>query len=81
MQLQEKFIIAAKEYSSRMAVYDQATGKDIPYERMLIASLILAKKFGKYKSRYIGIMVPTSAGCMLSILGALMSGKIPVMIN
>ena len=81
MQLQEKFIIAAKEHSSRMAVYDQATSKDIPYEKMLIASLILAKKFSKYKSLYIGIMVPTSAGCMLSILGALISGKIPVMVN
>ena len=81
MQLQEKFIIAAKEHSSRIAAHDQATGKDIPYEKMLIASLILAKKFSKYKSRYIGVMVPTSAGCMLSILGALMSGKIPVMIN
>ena len=81
MQLQDMFVAIAKKYSSKIAVYDQATDKDIPYEKMLIASLILAKKFSKYKSRYIGIMVPTSAGCMLSVLGALMSGKIPVMIN
>ena len=81
MQLQEKFVVTAKKYSSKIAVYDQATGKDIPYERMLIASLILKKKFSKYKGNYIGIMVPTSAGCILSILGALMTGKIPVMIN
>ena len=30
---------------------------------------------------FIGIMVPTSAGCMLSVLGVLMAGKVPVMIN
>ncbi|RLC50343.1 MAG: bifunctional acyl-ACP--phospholipid O-acyltransferase/long-chain-fatty-acid--ACP ligase, partial [Candidatus Cloacimonadota bacterium] len=81
MQLQEYFVRSAKKYSSKIAMYDQATGKDIPYGRALIAALILSKKFRKYKGKYIGIMVPTSAGCMLSILGALMAGKIPVMIN
>ena len=81
MQLQEYFVLSAKKYSSKIAMYDQATGKDIPYGRALIAALILSKKFHKYKGKYIGIMVPTSAGCMLSILGTLMAGKIPVMIN
>lgn len=81
MQLQEHVVRSAKKYSNKVAIYDQATGKDITYERMLIASLILARKFQKYKGKYIGIMVPTSAGCMLSIIGALMAGKIPVMIN
>ncbi len=81
MQLQEYFVESAKKYSSKIAIYDQATGKEITYDKMLIASLILAKKFKKYKGKYIGIMVPTSAGCMLSVLGSLVSGKIPVMIN
>lgn len=81
MQLQEYFVISTKKYGKKIAIYDQATGKDISYEKMLIASLILANRFKKYKSAYIGIMVPTSAGCMLSVLGALMAGKIPVMIN
>ncbi|MCF7814074.1 MAG: AMP-binding protein [Candidatus Cloacimonetes bacterium] len=81
MQLQEYFVRSAKKNSDKIAIYDQATGKDITYDKMLIASLILAKKFHKYKGKYIGIMVPTSAGCMLSVLGALISGKIPVMIN
>lgn len=81
MQLHQKFIQVAKQNSKKIAVYDQATGKEISYERMLIASLILSKKFSNYKGKYLGIMVPTSAGCMLSILGTLMCGKIPVMIN
>ena len=81
MQLHQKFIQVAKQNSKKIAVYDQATGKEISYDRMLIASLILSKKFSNYKGKYLGIMVPTSAGCMLSILGTLMCGKIPVMIN
>ncbi|MCD4819680.1 MAG: AMP-binding protein [Candidatus Cloacimonetes bacterium] len=81
MQLHHNFIKVAKKNSKKIAVYDQATGKDITYERMLIASLILASKFSSYRGRYIGILIPTSAGSMLAILGTLMAGKIPVMIN
>jgi len=81
MLLHHRFIETAKKNLKKIAVYDQATEKDITYERMLIASLILSKKFAKYTGKYLGIMVPTSAGCMLSAIGALMAGKIPVMIN
>ena len=81
MQLHLKFIEAAKENAKKIAIRDQAIGKDLSYERVLLASLILSKIFRKYRGQYLGIMVPTSAGCMLSILGALMAGKIPVMIN
>ncbi|MCK5050968.1 MAG: AMP-binding protein [Candidatus Cloacimonetes bacterium] len=81
MQLHQKFIEVAKKHSKKIAVYDQATGKDLSYDRMLIAAFILAGRFKKYKGKYLGIMVPTSAGCLLSTLGTLMAGKVPVMIN
>ncbi len=81
MQLHQTFINTAKRYGNKIAVYDQATGKDISYNKMLIASLILSKKFSKYRGKHIGVMIPTSAGCMLSVLGSLMCGKTPVMIN
>lgn len=81
MQLHQSFITTAKKFGNKISVYDQATDKEISYSKMLIASLILSKKFSKYRGNYIGVMVPTSAGCMLSILGSLMCGKIPVMIN
>ena len=64
-----------------MAIIDRTTGKNVPYSKALIASLILAKKFAKYEEGYIGIMIPTSAGSFLSVLGVLMAGKVPVMIN
>ncbi len=81
MQLHQRFIHTAKKHSGKIAVHDTATERKLTYERMLIVSLIMAKRFKKIKTQYVGIMVPTSAGCMLSNLGLLMAGKTPVMIN
>ena len=81
MLLHHEFVKNAKKFSKKMAIIDRTTGKNVPYSKALIASLILAKKFAKYEEGYIGIMIPTSAGSFLSVLGVLMAGKVPVMIN
>lgn len=81
MQLHQRFIQTAKKYPGKIAVHDIASERELTYERMLIVSLILAKRFKKIKTQYVGVMIPTSAGCMLANLGLLMAGKIPVMIN
>jgi acyl-[acyl-carrier-protein]-phospholipid O-acyltransferase/long-chain-fatty-acid--[acyl-carrier-protein] ligase len=81
MILHHEFVKTAKKFSKKMAIMDKTTGKDVPYARALIASLILAKKFKKYDERYMGVMIPTSAGCFLTNLGILMAGKVPAMIN
>jgi acyl-[acyl-carrier-protein]-phospholipid O-acyltransferase/long-chain-fatty-acid--[acyl-carrier-protein] ligase len=47
----------------------------------LIASLILSEKLKRFEPGFIGVMMPTSAGAALTILGALFSGRVPVMIN
>ena len=80
-QLHHRFIQTAQLYSKKTAIIDKGTGAEYKYERLLIASLILSDILRQYKSKYIGLLLPTSAGCMLSIIGTLMSGKIPVMIN
>jgi acyl-[acyl-carrier-protein]-phospholipid O-acyltransferase/long-chain-fatty-acid--[acyl-carrier-protein] ligase len=81
MLLHHHFIRIAKQFENKTALIDRTTGKNVSYGKALIASLILADKFKTYDEGFIGIMVPTSAGCALSILGALMSGRVPVMIN
>ncbi|MBS3740572.1 MAG: AMP-binding protein [Candidatus Cloacimonetes bacterium] len=81
MQLQEKFIKTAKDYSSKIAIYDSAMDKEITYGKLLIASLMLSKKFSKYKGEHLGIMIPNSIASAASILATLMAGKVPVMIN
>jgi acyl-[acyl-carrier-protein]-phospholipid O-acyltransferase/long-chain-fatty-acid--[acyl-carrier-protein] ligase len=71
----------AKKHASKPAIIDKTTGRDATYSRALIGSLILKSKFEKYEKGFIGIMIPTSAGCALAAVGALMSGRTPVMIN
>ncbi len=81
MILHHEFIKNAKKYGKKLAINDRTLGRKISYSRALIASLILAKKMKKYKEGYIGVMIPTSAGAILSTLAVVMSGKVPVMIN
>lgn len=81
MLLHHQFIETAKQYGSKMYIIDRTTNRRITYSRALIASLILSEKLRKYDPGFIGIMVPTSAGSILSILASLMSGRVPVMIN
>jgi acyl-[acyl-carrier-protein]-phospholipid O-acyltransferase/long-chain-fatty-acid--[acyl-carrier-protein] ligase len=81
MILHHEFVRISKKFGNKMAIIDRTTGKNVPYSKALIASLILAKKFKKYEEGYIGVMIPTSAGSFLSVLGVLMAGKVPVMIN
>jgi acyl-[acyl-carrier-protein]-phospholipid O-acyltransferase/long-chain-fatty-acid--[acyl-carrier-protein] ligase len=71
----------AKKHSKKLAIIDRTTQKRVSYSRALIGALILSSKFGRYEEGFIGIMIPTSAGCALATVGALMSGRIPVMIN
>ncbi|HSO77839.1 MAG TPA: AMP-binding protein [Bacteroidales bacterium] len=74
-------MVIAKKYAKKLAIIDKTTERNVPYERALIGALILSSKFNKYEKGFIGIMIPTSAGCALATVGALMSGRIPVMIN
>ncbi|MFN8240414.1 MAG: AMP-binding protein [Bacteroidales bacterium] len=71
----------AKKNPGKLAIRDKTTKRDVNYDRALIGALILASKFDRYDKGFIGIMIPTSAGCALAKVAALMSGRIPVMIN
>lgn len=79
--LHQHFVRIAKRHGNKLAFIDRTSDKKITYSRALITSLILADKFRKYEEGFLGIMLPTSAGCSLAFLGALMSGMTPVMIN
>lgn len=81
MLLHQHFIEVAKASGEKLAIHDFATQKKIPYSRALLASILLSRYFKKLSKGFIGVMVPTSAGCILTKLGILMSGRIPVMIN
>jgi len=81
MLLHQQFVRMAKKYGNKIAIIDKTRGTSTQYSRALIGALILSSKFRKYEKGFIGIMIPTSAGCALANVAALMSGRIPVMIN
>lgn len=81
MLLHHEFIKSAKARGNKLAIIDCTTERNITYSKALIASLMLAKYIKHHKEGFIGIMIPTSAGAILSTLATVMAGKVPVMIN
>jgi acyl-[acyl-carrier-protein]-phospholipid O-acyltransferase/long-chain-fatty-acid--[acyl-carrier-protein] ligase len=81
VRLHETFVRTAKQYEKKTAIVDRATGQRVDYKSVLIRALILAEKLKGADQGFIGVMVPTSAGCMYATLAALVSGRTPVMIN
>lgn len=81
MILHHQFIVTAKKFHQKTAIIDRTRDKRVSYHKALLASFLLQNTFKNYEGKYLGIMVPTSAGAMLSVLATLFSGKIPVMIN
>lgn len=79
--LQHRFIDSARANPDKLAFIDRGTGRDLSYGRSLLASLILARRFRRLESGRIGIMLPTSSAAALSVIGAVMGGLTPVMIN
>jgi acyl-[acyl-carrier-protein]-phospholipid O-acyltransferase/long-chain-fatty-acid--[acyl-carrier-protein] ligase len=79
--LHQAFISSAKQFSSDIAVVDRNMRKTLSYKRLLTGALLLTRRFKKFDDGYLGIMIPNSAGCILSIIAAQFSGKTPVMIN
>ena len=81
MILHEQFITKAKEHKNRMAIIDCSAARRITYSKALVTALIFANRFKSYRDQYIGVMVPTSAAAYLTIVGILMAGKTPVILN
>ena len=79
--LQHRFIDSARKQAGKLAFIDRSTGRDVSYSRALLAALILARRFKKLERGRIGIMLPTSSGAALAVIGANMAGLTPVMIN
>lgn len=81
MILHHTFIEIARRHGHKLAIVDRTGHKKLTYRRLLIGSLILAGRIRRIPDCYIGIMVPNSAASFLAVLGTVMAGKIPVMIN
>jgi len=81
MTLYESFVRVAKQFGGKPAIVDLATGQRVTYKAALMRALILARRLESYPPGFIGVMIPNSAGAILTVIAALMSGRVPVMIN
>jgi acyl-[acyl-carrier-protein]-phospholipid O-acyltransferase/long-chain-fatty-acid--[acyl-carrier-protein] ligase len=81
MLLHHQFVRTAKKFENKLAIADRTLNRRVTYKRALIGSLVLTKRFEQYPPGFLGIMIPNSAGSVLTILATLMSGRVPVMIN
>jgi len=79
--LQHRFIESARKNPDKIAFIDRSVGRNISYSQALLASLILARRIRRLERGRIGIMLPTSSAGGLAVIGALMAGRTPVMIN
>lgn len=81
MSLVEMFVRTARKHPNTLAVIDRATGHRVTYKAALLRTLILSRRLKAYDPGLIGVMIPTSAGAILTVVAAVMSGRTPVMIN
>jgi acyl-[acyl-carrier-protein]-phospholipid O-acyltransferase/long-chain-fatty-acid--[acyl-carrier-protein] ligase len=81
MILHQQVVRVAKMNEKKIAVIDRTLDRRVSYKRLLIGCLILVKKFRGYDPGFLGIMLPNSAGSVLTVLATLLGGRVPVMIN
>ncbi len=79
--LHHQFVRSARQFPDKPAIIDRSTNNRVSYSRALTCSLMLTGRFRLFENRYLGIMLPTSAGGILAIIATLMAHKIPAMIN
>jgi len=81
VSLVDLFVNSAKAHAGKLAIVDRATGRRVTYKAALLRSLVLERKLRACDQGLVGVMIPTSAGAILTVIAALMSGRTPVMIN
>ncbi len=79
--LHHRLIDAARRHPDRTAILDRGTGRDLSYRLLLLGALLLARRFRRLERGRIGIMLPTSSAGAAAVMGAVMGGLTPVMIN
>ncbi len=78
--LAEAFVHRALRCLPDVAVADDLAGA-LTYERLLVGALTLARRFRKLESPHVGLLLPASVGADAALLGLLLAGKLPVILN
>ncbi len=72
---------AEKQGQSRVAIADPVTG-ELTYKRLLVGAAVLGRKFLALPPEgAVGLMLPSSNGAAVAMLGLMSAGRTPAMIN
>jgi len=74
------FVERALRCRRDVAVADDLGGV-LTYERLLIGAMALAERFRPLPGANVGLLLPASAACDTALLGLLLAGKLPVVLN
>ncbi len=74
------FVARALADRRGVAAADDLSGV-VTYERMLIGALLMARRFERLPGTSVGLMLPASVACDMMLLGLLLAGKRPVLLN
>ncbi len=79
----EAVIEAAEVHGGKWLAIEDPTSGRLTYKRLLQATRILGAKLMPFapEGRAIGVMLPTSNGCAVTVLALLSGGRVPAMIN
>ena len=74
------FLAQARRNPKRPAIADQMRGT-LTYRDLITAIFALRPRIAELPGKYVGIMLPASAGATVTYLATIFAGKIPVMVN
>lgn len=81
MLLHHQFVLAAKSRGHHPAIVDGTLGLRLSYRQALVRALALSRRLQALPPGFVGVMLPNTAGTVVTIVAALLAGRIPVMIN
>jgi long-chain-fatty-acid--[acyl-carrier-protein] ligase len=76
----EAFVNRAMAQRQDVIVADDLAGP-MTYERLLIGTRVLARRFAELSAENVGLLLPASVAADTSFLALLLAGKLPVMMN
>lgn len=76
----EAFIRRALADPKDAAVADDMAGV-LTYERLLVGTLIMSRRFAQLPGKNVGLLLPASVACDVALMGLYLAGKLPVVLN
>lgn len=81
MILHHRVIETARKHYGKTAIIDRSLNRKLTYGKTLISALVLQRHFRRIEDRTVGVLLPTTAGGLITMLALSMAGKVPAVIN